>query len=175
MDWNTLAEIDRRHIWHPYATIPNRLPVYPVARAQGCTLELADGRRLIDGMSSWWAALHGYNHPRLNRAAAAQLENMSHVMFGGLTHEPAVRLTQALLDILPAPLNRVFYTDSGSVAVEVAMKMLRRRARRLSWRHLARDVGVRPGNRHPQPVCRRIAAAVFPAAAGQPLSRRMAA
>ena len=123
MDWNTLAEIDRRHIWHPYATIPNRLPVYPVARAQGCTLELADGRRLIDGMSSWWAALHGYNHPRLNRAAAAQLENMSHVMFGGLTHEPAVRLTQALLDILPAPLNRVFYTDSGSVAVEVAMKM----------------------------------------------------
>jgi len=100
MNWETLTQIDRRHIWHPYTAMPNTQLVYAVARAEGCSIELADGKRLGDGTSSWWAALHGYNHPRLNAAAAAQLAKMSHVMFGGLTHEPAVRLTQLLLELL---------------------------------------------------------------------------
>ncbi len=122
-DARSLVELDRALLWHPYSTIVDPPPVFAVTRADGVRIELADGTRLIDGMSSWWSVIHGYNHPRLNAAVEAQLASMAHVMFGGLTHEPAVRLAQRLVDITPAPLSTVFFSDSGSVAVEVALKM----------------------------------------------------
>ncbi|WP_039898010.1 adenosylmethionine--8-amino-7-oxononanoate transaminase [Cedecea davisae] len=114
---------DQHHIWHPYTSMSQPLPVYPVVAAAGCELKLADGRRLVDGMSSWWATIHGYNHPRLNQAMKQQIDSMSHVMFGGITHPPAVELCRKLVAMTPAPLECVFLADSGSVAVEVAMKM----------------------------------------------------
>ena len=114
---------DQRHIWHPYTSMTTPLPCYPVVAAQGAELTLADGRTLVDGMSSWWAAIHGYNHPALNAAATAQLGQMAHVMFGGITHPAAVALCRQLVAITPGALECVFLADSGSVAVEVALKM----------------------------------------------------
>lgn len=119
----TLTVRDRRHVWHPYSAIGSDLPLFEVQSARGVRLTLTDGRELIDGMSSWWSAIHGYNVPALNAAAEAQIARMSHVMFGGLTHEPAVRLAERLVEITPAKLETVFLADSGSVAVEVALKM----------------------------------------------------
>jgi adenosylmethionine---8-amino-7-oxononanoate aminotransferase len=114
---------DRDYVWHPYSAMGSELPVFPVHSAHGVHITLQDGRQLIDGMSSWWCAVHGYSNPRLNQALQHQLQNMAHIMFGGLTHEPAATLAKKLVDITPAPLCTVFFSDSGSVAVEVAMKM----------------------------------------------------
>lgn len=115
--------IDHKHIWHPYSAMNSDFPIYTVKSANGVRLKLDDGRELIDGMSSWWCVIHGYSHPVMNAALESQIKKMSHVMFGGLTHEPAINLTKKLIEITPAPLEKVFYSDSGSVAVEVAMKM----------------------------------------------------
>jgi adenosylmethionine-8-amino-7-oxononanoate aminotransferase len=114
---------DRDHLWHPYSSVQNPPAMVPVVSAQGVRLRLADGRELIDGMSSWWSAIHGYNHPTLNEAAKSQIDAMSHVMFGGLTHPAAAQLGKRLVDLTPVPLTKVFISDSGSVAVEVAIKM----------------------------------------------------
>ena len=116
-------EFDQHHIWHPYTSLTSPLPTYEVVSAEGVYLQLADGRKLIDGMSSWWACVHGYNVPELNAAAEAQLKKMAHVMFGGIRHEPASTLCRKLVELTPQGLDRVFLADSGSVAVEVALKM----------------------------------------------------
>ncbi|WP_059005954.1 adenosylmethionine--8-amino-7-oxononanoate transaminase [Streptomyces specialis] len=156
-----LLALDREHVWHPYGPMPGRQEPLLVESASGVRLRLAEpawGRReLVDGMASWWSALHGYNHPVLNAAARDQLDRMSHVMFGGLTHEPGVRLAKRLVDITPGPLEHVFLADSGSVSVEVAIKMclqywrsLGRPAKRrlLTWRG-----GYHGDTWHPMSVC----------------------
>ncbi len=169
--YSDVAELladDRAHVWHPYASVTDPLPVFPVASAAGVRLRLADGRELIDGMSSWWAAIHGYAHPVLDQAVRAQLDDMAHVMFGGLTHAPAVTLARTLVEITPAPLEKVFFSDSGSVAVGrdqdgVAVRAGDRPARadetahRPAWlprRHIRRHGRVRPRHRHASPVHR---------------------
>ena len=121
--WDRLLDADRRHVWHPYGPMPGTSPPLPVVSAEGVRLRLADGTELVDGMASWWCAVHGYRHPVLDAAVRDQLDQMAHVMFGGLTHEPAIRLAQRLAAITPAGLEHVFFADSGSVAVEVAIKM----------------------------------------------------
>ena len=123
MDTAKLRALDQRHVWHPYAGMGTGVPAYPVVSAKGVRFRLADGRELIDGMSSWWCAIHGYGQPDIDRALRTQIKKMAHVMFGGLTHEPAVQLATRLVSLTPPALQTVFFVDSGSVAVEVAMKM----------------------------------------------------
>ena len=120
---NANINFDAKHIWHPYSRITKPSLLHEVVSAHGVRLTLSDGREVIDGMSSWWSTIHGYNHPRLNQAAKQQIDQMSHVMFGGLTHQPAINLAQTLINITAEPLQKVFFADSGSVAVEVAIKM----------------------------------------------------
>lgn len=118
-----LVELDQQLLWHPYTSMTTPSPQYLVERAEGMHIYLADGRELIDGTASWWSVIHGYNHPKINDAIQQQMQQFSHVMFGGLTHKPAIELAQKLIKISPKELKRVFFSDSGSVAVEVAMKM----------------------------------------------------
>ncbi|MGA2162971.1 MAG: aspartate aminotransferase family protein [Solirubrobacteraceae bacterium] len=144
-DWDALLEQDREHVWHPYGGLPAATAALPVVSAQGVRLRLADGRELIDGMSSWWCAVHGYRHPALDQAITDQLGKMAHVMFGGLTHEPAVRLAERLVQLTPAGLERVFFADSGSVAVEVAIKMCLQYQRAVGRPERSRLLTVRGG------------------------------
>ncbi|WP_329571022.1 adenosylmethionine--8-amino-7-oxononanoate transaminase [Kitasatospora sp. NBC_01266] len=161
MDTRTLLALDQAHVWHPYGPMPGTQLPQLVESAAGVRLRLAEpfggNRELVDGMSSWWAAVHGYNHPVLNEAVQQQLGRMSHVMFGGLTHEPAIRLATTLVEITPEPLRHVFLSDSGSVAVEVAMKMCLQywrsigrpaKQRLLTWRG-----GYHGDTFHPMSVC----------------------
>ncbi|HJY24807.1 MAG TPA: adenosylmethionine--8-amino-7-oxononanoate transaminase [Actinomycetes bacterium] len=145
MNVEDLLAADRAHVWHPYASMVDPLPVQPVVRARGVRLMLADGRELIDGMSSWWAAIHGYAHPVLDEVVRSQLDSMAHVMLGGLTHEPVVQLAQLLVDITPEPLTKVFFCDSGSVAVEIALKMAVQHERARGYARRTRFLTIRSG------------------------------
>ncbi|NCN43566.1 MAG: adenosylmethionine--8-amino-7-oxononanoate transaminase [Piscirickettsiaceae bacterium CG_4_9_14_3_um_filter_43_564] len=122
-NWTEKLHFDQTHIWHPYAKIPNHTPPLAVTQTQGSIITLNTGQTLVDGMSSWWAALHGYNHPHIQKAMIEQIKTMPHIMFGGLTHEPAIDLAQRLVQLTPTSLQKVFFSDSGSVAMEVAIKM----------------------------------------------------
>src|SRR4051812_22237877 len=129
----SLVERDRARLWHPYTQMATAPPPLPIAAAEGVYLYTADGRRLLDGTSSWWVNIHGHSHPRLNRALIEQVQQLEHVMFAGCTHEPAVALAERLVEALPAGLTRVFYSDNGSTAVEVALKLAYQ-----YWRNLGR-------------------------------------
>ncbi|WP_158888352.1 adenosylmethionine--8-amino-7-oxononanoate transaminase [Amycolatopsis anabasis] len=157
MDAQELLALDARHVWHPYAPMPGKVEPLLVTEASGVRLKLADGRELIDGMSSWWAAIHGYRHPVLDAALTEQAGRMSHVMFGGLTHEPAITLARTLVDLTPDGLEHVFLCDSGSVSIEVAVKMClqywqsvgrKEKRRLLTWRG-----GYHGDTFHPMSVC----------------------
>jgi adenosylmethionine-8-amino-7-oxononanoate aminotransferase len=152
-----LLELDRAHVWHPYGPMPGRADPYVVASAEGVRLTLADGRELVDGMSSWWAAIHGYRHPVLDAALIEQSRRMSHVMFGGLTHAPAVELAATLVELTPDGLEHVFLCDSGSVGVEVAIKMALQAQRALGRPERQRLATWRGGYHgdtfHPMSVC----------------------
>jgi adenosylmethionine---8-amino-7-oxononanoate aminotransferase len=145
LDWDRLLALDAERVWHPYGALPAALAPLPVVSAQGVRLRLADGRELIDGMASWWCAIHGYRNPSLDAAVQAQLGRMAHVMFGGLTHEPAVRLAERLTELAPEGLERVFLADSGSVSVEVAIKMSLQYQRALGRTGRTRLLTVRGG------------------------------
>jgi adenosylmethionine-8-amino-7-oxononanoate aminotransferase len=144
-DWDRLLALDHERVWHPYGALPAAMPSLPVVSAEGVRLKLADGRELIDGMASWWCAIHGYRHPSLDGAVIEQLGAMAHVMFGGLTHEPGVRLAERLIALAPAGLERVFFADSGSVSVEVAIKMCIQYQRALGHEGRTRLLTVRGG------------------------------
>ncbi|SFQ36464.1 adenosylmethionine-8-amino-7-oxononanoate aminotransferase [Amycolatopsis arida] len=152
-----LLALDAEHVWHPYAPMPGRVPPLLVSEAEGVRLRLADGRELVDGMSSWWSAIHGYRHPVLDAALAEQAGRMSHVMFGGLTHEPAITLAKTLVDLTPEGLRHVFLCDSGSVSVEVAVKMClqywRSQGRPGKRRLLTWCGGYHGDTFHPMSVC----------------------
>jgi adenosylmethionine-8-amino-7-oxononanoate aminotransferase len=157
VDVDELIALDRAHVWHPYGPMPGTADPLVVDSAEGVRLRLKDGRELVDGMSSWWAAIHGYRHPVLDEALTSQAGRMSHVMFGGLTHEPAVTLATKLVEITPEPLQHVFLCDSGSVSVEVAVKMCLQfwrsagrpeKRRMMTWRG-----GYHGDTFHPMSVC----------------------
>ncbi len=144
-DWPALLALDAERVWHPYGALPAAMPSLPVVSAEGVRLRLADGRELIDGMASWWCAIHGYRHAALDEAVREQLGQMAHVMFGGLTHEPAVRLAARLTELAPSGLERVFFADSGSVAVEVAIKVALQFQRAQGRPHRTRLLTVKGG------------------------------
>jgi adenosylmethionine---8-amino-7-oxononanoate aminotransferase len=143
--WNARLAFDREHLWHPYTSMHAPLPVFPVESAEGVRIRLADGRELIDGMASWWSVIHGYNHPKLNEALVRQLGRTAHVMFGGLTHAPAIELGERLVRCTPAPLTKVFFCDSGSVAVDVAIKMAIQYQQAAGYTERSRLLTVRGG------------------------------
>lgn len=136
---------DHEHVWHPYTSMKSPLPVYPVSHTDGVYIHLETGEQLIDGMSSWWSVIHGYNHPMINKAITEQLQKTSHVMFGGLTHAPAVELARKLVDMTPSGLNKVFLADSGSVSVEVALKMAIQYQLGKGYKHRNKFVTVKHG------------------------------
>jgi adenosylmethionine-8-amino-7-oxononanoate aminotransferase len=144
-DWDRLLALDSERVWHPYGALPSAVAPLPVVSAEGVRLRLADGRELIDGMASWWCAIHGYRNPVLDEALREQLGRMAHVMFGGLTHEPAIRLVERLTELAPDGLERVFLADSGSVSVEVAIKLCMQYQRALGHEERTRLLTVRGG------------------------------